>query len=304
MTGERPGPPSDAELDVPVVGRVPSGRRRVLKIGPILPERMRRQRRPRLWQEIIFIALSYIVYTYIRNNVPKHETTAQNHASWLFSTEKKLGLDVELAVNKFVAGVHWGGWHWLADVCDYYYATMHFVIVITVLIWVYVQHPMNYRSTRTALYAANGLAAAVFWLYPLAPPRLMEPSQNFIDTVVIYHTWGSWGSADFAKISNQYAAMPSLHIGWSLWAGLTIFMLSRRWWLRILGLAYPLATLMVIIGTANHFVLDAVGGVLVLAAGFFIQRLLTGRRAYELPPIGDGPATTPAPSRASPTRRR
>jgi PAP2 superfamily protein len=105
-------------------------------------------------------------------------------------------------------------------------------------------------------------------------------SQVFIDTVVKYHTWGSWGSGDVAKVSNQFAAMPSLHIGWSLWAGITLFMLSRRWWIRALGLLYPVATFFVIIGTANHFVLDAVGGVVVLALGFLIQRVLTGRPAY------------------------
>jgi hypothetical protein len=175
--------------------------------------------------------------------------------------------------------VHWGGWHWLANAFDYYYAVMHFVVVIAVLIWVYVHHPLNYRSTRTALYAANAIAAAVFWLYPLAPPRLMG-SPHFIDTVVVYHTWGSLASGGLAKVSNQFAAMPSLHIGWSLWAGLTLFMLSRRWWIRALGLAYPVATFMVIIGTANHFVLDAAGGVAVLTLGYGIQRLLTGRPAY------------------------
>ena len=58
-------------------------------------------------------------------------------------------------------------------------------------------------------------------------------------------------------------------------------MLSRRWWLRTLGLLYPVVTFFVIIGTANHFVLDAIGGVVVLTLGFAIQRLLTGRKAYD-----------------------
>ena len=287
MTGERPVTPSDPPVDVPVTEPTPASVRRRIRLGPILPARLRRQRRPKLWQEIAFIALSYIVYTLIRNAVPNHVTAAQEHASWIFRTEKTLGIDVELSVNRFVNGEHWGSWHWLANVCDYYYAVMHFIVVLGVLVWVYVRRPMNYRSTRTALYAANGLAAVVFWLYPLAPPRLMVPSQHFIDTVVMYHTWGSWGSGDVAKISNQFAAMPSLHIGWSLWAGLTLFMLSRTWWVRTLGLAYPVATFLVIIGTANHFVLDAVGGVVVLGAGFLIQRILTGRPAYGPPTRGD-----------------
>jgi hypothetical protein len=277
-TGERPIDEPKSAMDLAVSGRrIPRPRWPFTR--PLLPERMRRQRRPRLWQEIAFIALSYWVYSLIRDAVPTHETPAFEHARSILDAEKSVGIDVELAVNHFVNAVHWGGWHWLANVFDYYYAVMHFVVVIAVLVWVYVHHPLNYRSTRTALYAANGLAAVVFWLYPLAPPRLMS-SPHFVDTVVVYHTWGSWGSGGMAKVSNQFAAMPSLHIGWSLWAGLTLFMLSRRWWIRVLGLAYPVATFMVIIGTANHFVLDAAGGVAVLTLGFAIQRLLTGRPAY------------------------
>ena len=268
---------SDGTPDKPAV--VNPRRRHWQPIGPLLPERMRRQRRPRLWQEIAFILLSYWVYSLIRNAVPTHETPAQQHARTVLDAEKSLHIDIEHTLNRFVDAVHWGGWHWLANVSDYYYAVMHFIIVIAVLVWVYVKHPLNYRSVRTALYAANGLAAIGFWFYPLAPPRLMA-SQIYIDTVVKYHTWGSWGSGDVAKVSNQFAAMPSLHIGWSLWAGITLFMLSRRWWIRALGLLYPAVTFFVIIGTANHFVLDAVGGVVVLVLGFFIQRVLSGRPAY------------------------
>ena len=247
--------------------------------GPVLPPRMRRQRRPKLWQEIAFIAFSYWVYSMIRNAVPTHVTPAEQHARSIFDAEKLLGIDIEHTLNGFVNAEHWGGWHWLANVSDYYYAIMHFVVVLGVLVWVYVKHPLNYRSARTVLYAANGLAAIVFWVYPLAPPRLM-PGQGFIDTVVKYHTWGSWGSGGVAKISNQFAAMPSLHIGWSLWAGITLFMLTSRWWVRALAVLYPMVTFFVIIGTANHFVLDAVGGVVVLGCGFAIQHLLTGRAVY------------------------
>jgi hypothetical protein len=277
MTGERPVSSPDPALHTDTTASQP--RRHWQPFGPLLPERLRRQRRPRLWQEIAFILVSYWVYSLIRNAVPTHEKPAQEHARTVLDFEKLLHIDIEHTLNRFVDAAHWGGWHWLADGSDYYYAVMHFIIVIAVLVWVYVKHPLNYRSVRTALYAANGLAAIGFWFYPLAPPRLMN-SEAFIDTVVKYHTWGSWGSGDVAKVSNQFAAMPSLHIGWSLWAGITLFMLSRRWWLRTLGLAYPCVTFFVIIGTANHFVLDAVGGVVVLMLGFFIQRVLTGRPAY------------------------
>lgn len=272
--GDSGHPESPAVTDSGALAVKPPGR-----FLPILPARMRRQLRPKLWQEVGFIALSYYLYSLIRNAVPKHERNALTHGRQILYAEDHLRLSFEHSVNRFFDEVHWGGWHYLANAADYYYALMHFVVVIAVLVWVYVKRPMNYRSSRTVLYATNGLAALGFWFYPLAPPRLL-PNHGYIDTVVKYHTWGSWGSGGIAKVSNQFAAMPSLHIGWSLWAGITLFMLSGRWWIRALGVAYPIVTFFVIIGTANHYTLDAVGGVVALAGGYVIQRLLTGRHVY------------------------
>jgi hypothetical protein len=79
--------------------------------------------------------------------------------------------------------------------------------------------------------------------------------------------------------------MPSLHVGWSLWCAVAIVALAERRWVRVLGALYPCATLFVIVGTANHFLLDAVGGALALAAGFAVQRVLSGRPAFASPTV-------------------
>jgi hypothetical protein len=106
---------------------------------------------------------------------------------------------------------------------------------------------------------------------------------TFIDTVMVHQTWGSMASGDLKHMSNQYAAMPSMHIGWSLWCGLAVFALASAPWARILGILYPVATLLVIVATANHFWLDAVGGMLCLAFGFLVARLWYGALPYTLP---------------------
>jgi hypothetical protein len=156
-------------------------------------------------------------------------------------------------------------------------------VTIGVLVWLYLRHPLRYRSIRSVLFATNLVALLGFYFYALAPPR-MYPEHGFVDTIIAFHTWGSWGSADVAAASNQYAAMPSLHIGWALWCAVVIVALAERRWVRVLGAAYPVATLFVVVATANHFLLDAVGGVLVLVCGFVIQRLLSGRPAFA-PPV-------------------
>jgi hypothetical protein len=244
---------------------------------PVLPDSMRRVRPPRLWQELLLIVVGYWVYGLIRNGVPNQETLALRRAQDLLAFEHTLRINIELGMNKALASVHW-----LAYVANYYYATLHFIVTIAVLVWLYRKHPLRYRPIRTALIATNAVGLFGFWLFALAPPRMLT-SDGFIDTVVHFHTWGSWGSSGVASNSNQFAAMPSLHIGWALWCGITLVMLARRRWVRALGVVYPCATFLVIVATANHFVLDAVGGVVVVVAGFGIQRALYGRPAYADP---------------------
>ncbi len=195
----------------------------------------------------------------------------------MLHTERLLHVNFELTVNHAVSRIDW-----LVDAMNYYYATLHFVVTPAVLIWLYVCRPAYYRSVRTALYVGTLLALIGFTFFALAPPRFLT-SDGFIDTIVTHRTWGSWDSGHVSNVSNQYAAMPSVHIVWSAWAGLTVACLARHTWVRVLGVCYPLATFVVIISTANHFLADAVAGAAVLAIGFLVQRLLTGRPAYRLP---------------------
>jgi hypothetical protein len=254
--------------------------------GPL--HRLRSPRHPRLWFEILLIAVSYWTYSLIRNAVPEQRTEALRNADWIWKAEHHLGIAVEQWVNHAVNSVTW-----LVVGMNYYYATLHFVVTLGVLVWLYRFHPGRYAATRLVLFATTGVALVGYYLYPLAPPRLMNGG-HFVDTVVVHQTWGSMASGDLKNMSNQYAAMPSMHIGWSVWCGLTIFALTTVPWVRVLGLLYPAATLVVIVATANHFWLDAVGGVLCLAFGFTVARVWYGALPYALPKI--------VPARGQPAR--
>ncbi|MEV5439472.1 phosphatase PAP2 family protein [Streptomyces sp. NPDC052682] len=245
--------------------------------GQGLLRRLRTPRRPRFWFEILLIAVSYWTYSLIRNAVPEQKAEALRNADWIWKTEHQLGIAVEQSVNHAVNSVTW-----LIVGMNYYYATLHFVVTLGVLVWLYRSHPGRYAATRLVLFATTGVALVGYYLYPLAPPRLMNGG-HFIDTVLVHDTWGSMASGDLKNMSNQYAAMPSMHIGWSVWCGLTIFALATVPWVRVLGLLYPVATLVVIVATANHFWLDAVGGVLCLTFGFTVAALWYGCLPYALP---------------------
>ncbi|MFE0422477.1 phosphatase PAP2 family protein [Streptomyces sp. NPDC058953] len=240
---------------------------------------LRSPRRPRIWFEILLIAVSYWTYSLIRNAVPEQKAKALENADWILSAEKALGLDFEHAVNHAVNSVTW-----LIVTMNYYYATLHFIVTIGVLVWLYRWHPGRYAAGRLVLFATTAVALVGYYLYPLAPPRLM-PGQGYIDTVLVHETWGSMASGDLKNMSNQYAAMPSMHIGWSLWCGLIVFAVAKAPWAKILGLLYPAATLVVIVATANHFWLDAVGGVICLGAGFLLSYAWYRSLPHQLPKL-------------------
>ena len=264
---------------------------------PLLP---RVRRAPRWWQELAFIGVSYAVYGAIRNHfgnpepvdcgvarstLTEFQTIACDRARALLDVERTLNIDIEHALNRIAAHTEW-----FAVFCNYFYALAHFVVTIGVLVWVYRRHPLQYRPLRTALYVTNALALLGYWLYSLAPPRFL-PDEGYVDTVHLFGTWGSYASGDLSHASNQFAAMPSMHIGWALWSGLSLFWLARHRSVRWAGIAYPLVTLVVIMATANHFILDAVGGAAALLVGFGVQRALSGEPAVDQA-VAQPPLTT------------
>src|SRR4051794_29621003 len=231
-------------------------------------------KRARRWvwlYEIVVIVVGYTLYSLIRNSVTAAEGDAVHHARDVVSIEQAVRLYHEHILNNFVAAHGW-----LAYICNYYYATLHFIVTISVGVWLYWRHPLHARQLRNSWYVMNLCALFGFAYFPLAPPRLL-PGGHYTDTVVAFHTWGSWGDKSVSSHSNLYAAMPSMHIGWSLWVAISVVFLARRTWVRLLAAAYPFATLFVIIGTGNHYWLDAVGGAAACLLGLALARLITRR---------------------------
>lgn len=253
-------------------------------------------RRLRFWPELLFVLLGYWSYTLVRNSVPDQADTAARNAEQILGWQRAIGIDIELAINQALDRVTW-----LIVGLNYYYAIAHFAVTIAVLAWLFRRFPWHYRRARTVFLVTNACALVFFYLYPLAPPRLL-PDHGYVDTVITHGTWGSFASGDIASVSNQYAAMPSMHVAWSLFCAIIVFALARRWWVRALGVAHAALTVLVIIATGNHFVLDAVGGVVTLAGGYAVTRGVTAvwRRRRQLgepePALAAG---EPDPARAA-----
>ncbi|WKX70101.1 bifunctional glycosyltransferase 87/phosphatase PAP2 family protein [Streptomyces sp. XD-27] len=268
----RTSPLWDKPVQTPYADRAESRFRHV----PLLRFYRRPLTRPNLMLELMLIRIGYFGYSYVRAHAPDERSLAEGHGRQILDLEGWLHIDCEHWFNHIVADTPW-----LKDSMGFYYSSLHFFVPITLLAWLYVTRPAAYRWARTPLAFATLLALIGFWLYPLAPPRLM-PGLGYVDTA---HGPQDLENPDFGaltKLSNQYAAMPSLHVGWSLWCGVIIALVAPKMWIKILGLMYPVLTTAVIVGTANHYVLDAVGGAVVVAAGFALQYALTG--AGKVPP--------------------
>ncbi|MET7615476.1 bifunctional glycosyltransferase 87/phosphatase PAP2 family protein [Streptomyces sp. NPDC005408] len=244
---------------------------------PLLPYWRRVISRPNLLLELLVIRVGYSAYSHIRAAATGGVAAAEEHGRQIVAIEQALGIDIEQWVNHAVLKAEWA-----KAFFNFYYTSFHFVVPLTILGVLYVRRPADYRWARASLAFATLLALLGFWLYPLAPPRLM-PGMEFIDTV---HGPQDLANPDYGAmtaVTNQYAAMPSLHFGWSLWCGLVIVVLAPKLWMKLLGLLHPLFTVCAIVATANHWVLDAAGGAAVVGAGFGLTYLLAGRRQLRLP---------------------
>jgi hypothetical protein len=209
----------------------------------------------------------YVVYSVIRNNAPNRVGVANSHAHDILALEKDLGLDIELGLNQFAAQ-HTAG----ITIANYLYATLFLPSAVFVLIWMWRRAPGQYVVQRSVLVVMTLMALASYWSFPATPPRLL-PGGGYIDTVRVFETWGKSATATGTGVSNEYAAMPSMHFGWALWCGIAFFSATVVLWQRVLAVAFPIVTLLVIVVTGNHFILDAVAGAAAYAIAYAAVRV-------------------------------
>ncbi|MFE9421492.1 phosphatase PAP2 family protein [Kitasatospora sp. NPDC006697] len=266
----RPGSPAvtvQAEADVPPVEPLP--------VGPPLPAAGPRRpwwRRAR-WELLLLV---YAAYDGSRLLVSGNQLQAQHHGLRLLSIERALGMSPEHWLNRAFAAHAW-----LGVPADFLYATLHYVVTAVVLFWVWRYRRDHYVRARTWLLLMTTLGLVGFVAYPTAPPRLLEDASGFTDILALHASIGWWSGGGgvpkgLATVTNEYAAMPSLHVGWAIWCGVLLFQLTRSRVLRVLGVLYPLTIAVVVMGTANHYLLDCVAGAAVAVLGLYATGL-TGR---------------------------
>ncbi|MBY8879224.1 phosphatase PAP2 family protein [Actinacidiphila acidipaludis] len=228
--------------------------------------------RLRWWTELPLIAVVYALYSGARLLVRGDVDDAVGHGADILHLEQFMHLDPERFFNRLFT--HHA---FLGVPADFAYASLHYVVTPGVLIWLWHRRPTHYRTARAWLMISTLIGLVGFTAMPTAPPRLIGGGHGFMDTMAQYGSYGWWGTDASAPrgmghLTNQYAAMPSLHFGWSLWCGIMLFRYGRHRIVRVLGVVYPLATALVVMGTANHYLLDVLAGGAVMGIGFLLAR--------------------------------
>ncbi|MFF8970906.1 phosphatase PAP2 family protein [Streptomyces sp. NPDC014995] len=243
--------------------------------------------RPPIVRELLLVAGLFLVYKLGRQLATGHTAEAFRNAHRVWDAERWLRLPGEGAVQSLL--LHGDT---LVRVANTYYATVHFPATAAFLVWLLLRHPAHYVWARRVLAAVTAAALALHLLLPLAPPRMLAAT-GLIDTARVYGP-SVYGPPQTDQLSNQFAAMPSLHFGWALMVAIGLIAATRSRW-RWLWLLHPLVTLLVIVGTANHYWLDA------LVAAALLGTALAAVRAPRRPTATAGRGkrrTVPAGERA------
>ncbi|MFJ6836359.1 phosphatase PAP2 family protein [Streptomyces sp. NPDC091209] len=247
--------------------------------------------RPPLLRELLLVVGLFVVYKAGRLLATGRTDEAFANARRVWGWERSLHLPGEGAVQGTL--LHSDT---LVHLANTYYATVHFPATVAFLVWLYLRRPAHYVWARRVLALVTAAALVGHLAFPLAPPRLLAEA-GLVDTGQVYGptVYGAHPAAD--TLANQFAAMPSLHFGWALMVAIGLIAATRSR-LRALWLLHPLLTLLVIVGTANHYWLDAIVATALLCVALAVvhppHRAVTtakaGRgRAYAEAPVRDLP---------------
>jgi hypothetical protein len=235
----------------------------------------------RVARELVLVAVFLAVYEEIRWHMVQAGGAAASHALSVVSAERALGLFHERAVQAVFTP-----WDSVTDAFNTYYGGTHFLVPAAILAWLLLRHPERYARARTALAVMTAVAFIGFWLYPVAPPRLLPASFGFVDTL----RDGASGHLEGSLINtagDQYASMPSLHVAWAVWCALALYPMFRHWALRALVVAYPVMTTLVVVATGNHYFLDAVAGTLLARLVWAVVSRAARPRGEQGPDFGE-----------------
>jgi len=257
--------------------------------------------------EAIAVVLGVVVYFGVRGLTAVQPEVARDHARDILALERTLGLDLEAGTQELMLHVDW-----LVTAANWVYIWGHWPVIAVTLVYLALHDRTVFLRLRNGMIASGALGLSVYTTYPVAPPRLL--GEGYVDTVT--EQSNAYRILQPPGFTNQYAAMPSLHVGWDLLVGLAVFCVATTVVMRTVGLLMPVLMTAATVMTANHYVLDVIAGAALALVGWAIALWIERRRRARSGPdeTGAPPAEpvqeparaavqVPAPRRAEGARR-
>jgi membrane-associated phospholipid phosphatase len=229
---------------------------------------------PKGWPDALhqlgLFALADLCYETVRGVSESNTAAAFENARQIVSFEKGLGLFFEQSLQAWAMGSRV-----LIDFTNFMYVNSHFVITTAFLVWLYLRHNDRFYFVRNMFMVAMALAIVGYVAMPTAPPRFL-PELGFVDTIA-YYTDVHHDSAFVALFFNPYAAVPSMHVAFSLMLAGPAILITRRWYLKVIWACYPLLVAFVVIVTGNHWWFDAAVGAVIASLAAVVARTVLSR---------------------------
>jgi hypothetical protein len=203
--------------------------------------------------DLLILAWLTWLFDAINNLAPVRQGLAERNGESVLRLERSLHLDPEHALNRGLArdGT-------LSQIVVFWYENVHITATLAMFAWLWWRRPDLLAVLRPTIVIVTLLALAVFWSFPVAPPRMLPG--GYVDLVAVTQHLPPWQLGATALHSNQLCSLPSLHTAWATWASIALWQISARRWLRAIAVVYPLLTTYAVMATGNHYFADALLG--------------------------------------------
>ena len=231
------------------------------------PRREGRAGRLQLLGDLVLVAWLCWLFDAVNNLAPVRQVAAVSNGSRVLDLERSLHLDPEHALNTWLAPRET-----FSRIVVFWYENVHIAVTLAVFAWLWWRRADLLSVMRATLVIVTLIALAVFWSFPVAPPRMLPG--GYADLVAVVQHLPPWRLGATALHSNQLCSLPSLHIAWATWCAIAVWRMSERRLARALAVIYPCLTSFAVMATANHYLADAVAGAAItLAVYFALDRL-------------------------------
>ncbi len=227
--------------------------------------------RLQLFGDLVLVAWLCWLFDAVNNLAPVRQAAAVSDGGRVLDLERSLRLDPEHALDTWLAkhGT-------LSQIVVFWYENIHIAVTLAVFAWLWWRRPDLLGVLRTTLIIVTLIALAIFWSFPVAPPRMLPG--GYVDLVAVVQHLPPWRLGATALHSNQLCSLPSLHVAWATWCAIAVWRVNERRLPRALAVIYPCLTSFAVMAAGNHYLADAVAGAAITLVVYCSVVVLDGHR--------------------------